>query len=107
MGRDKRNEQNHEHFTKLVRQNMMTPAWRALSVHAQALYPWLKLEWKVPRANNNGKIAMSVRQAARLLGCSKETAGRALRDLQQKGWRSRSARPAVSFEHPRRREIGR
>jgi hypothetical protein len=86
MGRDKRNERSPEHFTKMLRHNMETPAWRALSVHAQALYPWLKLEWKGPQANNNGRIEMSVRQAAELLGCSKETAAGALRDLQKKGW---------------------
>ncbi|NKX43595.1 hypothetical protein [Roseicyclus persicicus] len=86
MGRDRRNEGAPEHFTKMLRVNMEAPAWRALSVHAQALYPWLKLEWKGPQANNNGRIEMSVRQAADLLGCSRETAALALRDLQRKGW---------------------
>ncbi len=39
---------------------MQMPAWRALPATAQALYPWLKLEWHGPRANNNGKISLSV-----------------------------------------------
>jgi hypothetical protein len=84
--KDPKRERLADHFTTLIRQNMETPAWKALTIHAQALYPWIKLEWRGPRANNNGKIEMSVRQAADLLGCSRETAGRALHDLQRKGW---------------------
>ena len=68
MGRDKRNEHRAEHFTKLVRNTMETPAWRALRPTAQALYPWLKLEWRGPQNNNNGNIRLSVRQAADRLG---------------------------------------
>jgi hypothetical protein len=86
----KRRDQKHgpqtDHFAMLHRRHMQSPAWRALSVHAMALYPWLKLEWRGPRANNNGRIQMSVRQAAELVGCSRETAARALHDLQRKGW---------------------
>ncbi len=65
---------------------MQCGAWQALSTTAQALYVWLKLEWKGPRANNNGKISLSLRQAAERLGVTKETAGRAFRDLQAKGF---------------------
>ncbi|WP_417729124.1 hypothetical protein [Roseovarius sp.] len=86
MGRDKRNEIRAEHFTKLVRNTMETPAWRALSPVAQALYPWLKLEWRGPQSNNNGKIRLSVRQAADRLGVGINTAARAFHDLQAKGF---------------------
>lgn len=75
-----------EHFTKLVRTTMQEPAWRALSPVAQALYPWLKLEWRGPHANNNGKIRFSVRQAADALGVSRDTAARGFRELQAKGF---------------------
>ena len=75
-----------EHWTKMIRQNMEYPAWGALSPYAQALYPWIKLEWKGPNNNNNGRIQMSVRQAAALLGCTTKTAAKALIDLQRKGW---------------------
>ena len=64
MGRDKRNEDRAEHFTKMIRATMETSAWRALNPTAQALYPWLKLEWRGPQSNNNGRIRLSVRQAA-------------------------------------------
>lgn len=70
----------------MIRNTMETPAWRALSVTAQALYPWLKLEWHGPKANNNGKISLSVRQAADRLGVGINTAARAFHDLQAKGF---------------------
>lgn len=75
-----------EHFAKMIRNTMEAPAWRGLSSTAQALYPWLKLQWKGTQSNNNGKIRLSVRQAAELLGVSISTASRAFHDLQAKGF---------------------
>lgn len=75
-----------EHFTKLIRHTMEEPAWRALSSTAQALYPWLKLEWRGVDANNNGKLRLSVRQAAEKMGVRPDTAAEAFRDLQRKGF---------------------
>jgi hypothetical protein len=75
-----------EHWTKLIRHTMEEPAWRALSSTAQALYPWLKFEWRGPDANNNGKIRLSTRQAATAMGVSPDTAAEAFRDLQRKGF---------------------
>lgn len=75
-----------EHFTKMIRSTMETPAWRALSPKAQALYPWFKLEWRGPQANNNGKISFSVRQAAQALGVADDTANKAMHELQAKGF---------------------
>jgi len=86
MGREKRNEKHTEHYTKLVRNMMSTPAWKALSPTAQALYPWVRFEWRGPHANNNGKLRLSVRQAAECLGCNIKTAARAFHDLQAKGF---------------------
>lgn len=76
----------HEHYTKVIRVTMEEPAWRALSSSAQALYPWLKLEWRGPDANNNGRISLSVRQAAAAMGVRRDTAAEAFRDLQRKGF---------------------
>ncbi|MEX0319028.1 MAG: hypothetical protein AB3N21_13805 [Ruegeria sp.] len=86
MGRDRKNEQRGEHWTKLVRNMMETPAWRALSPVAQALYPWLRLEWHGPDNNNNGRIGLSVRQAAERLGVTRNTAANGFRELQAKGF---------------------
>ena len=65
---------------------MQDPAWRALSPKAQALYPWLKMEWKGPKANNNGKISLSVRQAAECMGVANDSAAKAFHELQAKGF---------------------
>lgn len=86
MGRDRRNEQRVEHYTQLVRPMMESPAWRALSSTAQALYPWIRLEWRGPKANNNGHIQLSVRQAAASMGVGINTAARGFHDLQAKGF---------------------
>ncbi|NNU80408.1 hypothetical protein HMH01_08135 [Halovulum dunhuangense] len=86
MTRRGKHERQEEHYTKMIRSTMETPAWRALSTTAQALYPWLKLEWHGPGNNNNGKIRLSLRQAAERLGVVEETAGKAFHDLQAKGF---------------------
>lgn len=86
MRQGKRAAKNGEHFTKMIRHTMEEPAWRALSTTAQALYIWLKLEWRGPTANNNGNIRLSVRQAAERLGVTPNTAANAFKDLQRKGF---------------------
>lgn len=86
MGRDRKNERRGEHWTKMVRNMMDEPAWRALSSTAQALYPWLRLEWHGVDKNNNGRIFLSVRQAAERLGVSYNTAAKGFRELQAKGF---------------------
>jgi hypothetical protein len=75
-----------EHYTKMIRHTLQTPAWAALSTVAQAIYPFLKLEWRGPKANNNGRIRLSVRQAAARIGTGINTAARGFRDLQAKGF---------------------
>lgn len=79
-------KQKEGHWTKLLRTTLETPAWQALSPTAQALYPWLKLEWRGNNANNNGKIRFSVRQASAAIGVSMNTAAKAFHDLQAKGF---------------------
>lgn len=86
MGRDRRNEERGDHYTILTRSILETEAWRALSLSAQALYPWVRLEWRGAKFNNNGKIRLSVRQAAAKMGCGVNTAARAFRELQAKGF---------------------
>ncbi|MBU2962085.1 hypothetical protein KO516_14950 [Citreicella sp. C3M06] len=75
-----------EHYTQKMRNVMEKPAWQALSTTAQALYPWLKLEWRGPDNSNNGPIRLSVRQAAARLGVGPDTAYHAFHDLQRKGF---------------------
>jgi hypothetical protein len=75
-----------ERYTKMISVTMDTPAWRALSCTAQALYPVLKFEYKGENYCNNGEIKLSTRQAAYALGVGVDTAARAFRDLQAKGF---------------------
>lgn len=63
-----------------------TDAWRSLSSAAQALFPWLIMEFKGAKYNNNGRICLSVRQAAERMGVARDTAARAFQDLQAKGF---------------------
>lgn len=86
MSSKQKRKERAEHWTKLIRPTMEEPAWRALSTTAQALYPWLKLEWRGPDANNNGKIRLSTRQAGECMGVRPDTAAEAFRDLQRKGF---------------------
>ena len=86
MGRDRKNEQQTEHWTQMLRSTMETPAWRALCPLAQILYPWVKMEWKGAKFNNNGKISLAVRDAAKRMGRDKDAVGRAFHDLQAKGF---------------------
>ena len=73
-------------FTIYRLSTSLTPAFKALSVHAKALYPQVRLEWRPGPINNNGSIRYSVTQAAEFLGCSRETARKALADMQRKGF---------------------
>ena len=73
-------------YTIMTLHLMNTPAWRALSIKAQALYPWLRLEWNGDKNNNNGKIALSCRSAAFKMSVTPNTAAKAFQELQQKGF---------------------
>ena len=98
MGRDAKNEKGTDHLGEVFRSTMQSDAWRALSTTAQALYPWLKLEWRGPKNNNNGKIRLSTRQAADRLGVNQKTAARAFHELQAKGF--------ISVTEPTRLGLG-
>ena len=82
----KRANNRTDQFTMMIRHTMEEPAWRALSTTAQALYPWLKLEWHGAKSNNNGKVRLSVRQASGRMGVTPDTAARAFHDLLRKGF---------------------
>lgn len=86
MGRDRKNEKGTEQYTKMIRSLMQTEAWRALSTTAQALYPWIRMEWRGPKSNQNGSLHLSTRQAADRMGVNHKTAARAFQELQAKGF---------------------
>jgi len=68
----------------LLRHDMMESyAWRALSANAQAL--WLHIR-KRYNSFNNGRIALSCREAGILLHVSKNTAAEVFNELKEKGF---------------------
>ena len=72
-----------DRFVKLDEWLQATDAWQALRPTPRALYVEL-----VRRFNslNNGEISMSVREAAALLHIAKDTASKAFRELDEKGF---------------------
>jgi len=59
------------------------PAWRALSLAARALLVEILMEY---RPGQNGRLEWSWRRAAKAIGVSKDTAARALIELELLGW---------------------
>lgn len=74
------------HFVRFEREFLECPAWRALSLSGKAIYPFVVMEWHGPKNNKNGKIRLSVRQAAEKAGMGNNAAARAFHDLQAKGF---------------------
>jgi len=64
-------------------------AWRSLS--GPAVKVWLELRTRFHGANN-GRLILSLEEAARLLGLGKATVQRALDELQEKGFVIRTLR---------------
>ena len=70
-------------FVALYQWEMDCQAYRHLSVYGRALLMEFR---KVYNGHNNGKIVMSVRQAAKLINCNKNTAAKTIKELEGKGW---------------------
>ena len=70
-------------FSAIYHWEMDLPAYRHLSAYGRALVVEFRRKFN---GSNNGDIAMSAREAARLLGCCKNTAFKVLRELEEKGW---------------------
>jgi hypothetical protein len=83
-GQDKRGRSKRgERFVKLDHWLLNTPAWRYLSPSARAIYIELAQRYN---GSNNGEIALSIRDAARLVRVAKDTASKAFRELEDKGF---------------------
>ena len=72
-----------ERFVKLDHWLLKTPAWQALGPVARAIYVELAQRYN---GSNNGEIALSVRDAAKLVHVAKDTATKAFRELEDKGF---------------------
>ncbi|MFT6296951.1 MAG: hypothetical protein ACJAWC_000289 [Yoonia sp.] len=62
---------------------MQSEAWRTLPVGPRCLYVELKRRYT---GSNNGEIKLSHREAANLMGTSKNTVGRYFRELENRGF---------------------
>lgn len=83
---NKKGRNTQEYGTFIQRRLVTADAWRALTPKAQILYVILRLEWNGPKYNNNGKIKLSYRQAAALIGIGLNTVMSAFHELQAKGF---------------------
>jgi len=94
-------------FVKLEHWMLKTPAWQSLPSAPRALYVELAQRYN---GYNNGEISMSVREAARLLHIANDTATKAFRELEAKGfirrnvcgsfnWKIRHATTWILTEH--------
>ncbi len=72
--------------TYLTRREIDCEAWRNLGIAAQALYPWLRMEWKGKNSDTNGRLFLSSRQAAKAMGANPKTCMTAFQQLQAKGY---------------------
>lgn len=72
-------------FTPILHGTMDCEAWLALTPYSKALYPFLKRRAGYS-GNSNGSVSCSVREAAAYLGTHRDTAAKALQDLQRKGF---------------------
>lgn len=72
-------------FVPMLTETMATAAWRAMSPYARVLYVAVKSRYSF-KAKNNGRIYLSVRQAAEETGLNKDTVARSFRELSYYGF---------------------
>ena len=82
-GKAKGKRSNEGQFTNLPYAQLKSPAWRSLSGAAVKL--WLELHCRF-NGGNNGKLHLSMREAADVLGLGKATVQRAYQELLDKGF---------------------
>ena len=72
-----------ERFVSLPHHMLRSPAWRSLSSVTRCIFLELAA---IYNGGNNGFIALSTRDAAKHVRCSKDTAARALVELTERGF---------------------
>jgi len=88
MNKGKRRDKQEQYLT-LSYPMLRSDAWRSLS--GAAVKVWLELRTRY-HGGNNGKLALSLDQGAKLLGLGKATVKRALEELEKKGFVVRTKR---------------
>ncbi len=81
---DRTGRSNHEgRHVRIYYWLMATPAWKSLSAQARVVF--LELNWRYD-GSNNGRIGLSIRDAAAACNIARNTAMRALRELEERGF---------------------
>lgn len=80
---NQRGRTKYQNFVMLTYNLMDSSAWLSLSAHSQALWVHLRRRYK---PDNNGKIPLSVREAAALLNCGKAKASESFDQLLDRGF---------------------
>src|SRR5215213_10323914 len=86
-----------ERFVSLPHYMLRSPAWRSLSPAARSVFIELAA---IYNGSNNGRLALSARDAAEAVGCSKDTAARASVELVAKGFIECSSRGHFDRKSP-------
>ena len=89
----RRKKYNGPRFAALYDWEMKLPAYRLMSVYGRALLMEFRMAYT---GHNNGEIVMSIRQAAELLNCNKDTAAKYLAELEEKGWIHQTSKGSFS-----------
>lgn len=84
-----------ERFIRLNHALLKTEAWGSLTCAQRCVYLALCM---VYNGFNNGQIGLSVRQAAKLANCNKDTAAAALKTLETRGFIERMTPGAFSLK---------
>jgi hypothetical protein len=95
MARKKKSVSASAQFVQVFGWEMDLPAWRFMSCYGRCLLIELR---RLYNGGNNGRIGLSVRQAAELLGCNKNTAQRIFKELVEKGWIAPSVKGAFEWK---------
>lgn len=72
-----------ERFVSLPHFLLRSPAWRSLSPVARCVFIELAILYN---GSNNGRLGLSARVASERVGCSKDTAAKAIAELRAKGF---------------------
>jgi DNA-binding transcriptional regulator YhcF (GntR family) len=102
-GRAKQRRRHHDGppFIQLYRYMLNCPAYESLSPWARAALVEVQRGYN---GSNNGRIILSVRDVAKRLGCHRDTAGRALQELIDKGFIEPRIKGAFSVKFKRATE---
>lgn len=80
---NKTGRNKHDPFVKLSHFVLNSPAYKSMNSLSRSVYTELRKRYN---GQNNGEISCSVRELERELHCSKDSAGKALKELVAKGF---------------------